>query len=314
MGLYDRDYGRNERTSWDRTENPRSVTVTLVVINVVVFLISHVTAERILDPGSGETELRSVINEWCAVDAQSLSRPWMIWQCLTYGFVHDITGYGHILFNMFGLFIFGRHIEQRLGQKEFLRFYLVAIVIGGVVGAVTSLLSATATGASLTQATSTVGASGGVLAVVILFACYYPNQELLLMFVLPIKAWVLAVLYVTVDLAGALGIINGVFPGSNTAFTVHLAGSGFGALYHFRNLNLRWIDLDAIASIPAMLRQRSRRMKLKLHDPDRKFQRDAEDADQILAKIHEFGESSLTSAERKTLERYSRRQREKRDG
>ncbi len=38
MGLYDRDYGRDERTPWDRMENRRSITITLIVINVVVFL------------------------------------------------------------------------------------------------------------------------------------------------------------------------------------------------------------------------------------------------------------------------------------
>ena len=54
-------------------------------------------------------------------------------------------------------------------------------------------------------------------------------------------------------------------------------------------------------------------MKLKLHDPEKKLEREAEEADRILAKIHRSGESSLTSSERKTLERYSRRQREKRD-
>jgi len=61
------------------------------------------------------------------------------------------------------------------------------------------------------------------------------------------------------------------------------------------------------------MQQRSRRMKLKLHDPDKKLRQEAMEADRILAKIHESGESSLTAAERRTLERYSRRQRERRD-
>jgi len=54
-------------------------------------------------------------------------------------------------------------------------------------------------------------------------------------------------------------------------------------------------------------------MSLKIHNPDKYLARDAEEADRILAKIHEEGEASLTSSERKTLERYSRLQREKRD-
>ena len=64
--------------------------------------------------------------------------------------------------------------------------------------------------------------------------------------------------------------------------------------------------------LPHRLRQRTRRAKLKLHDPEKKLHQEADEADRILAKIHAQGESSLTRPERKTLERYSRRQREKR--
>ncbi len=38
MGIYDRDYGREEPTPWDRAQNPRSITVTLIIINVAVFV------------------------------------------------------------------------------------------------------------------------------------------------------------------------------------------------------------------------------------------------------------------------------------
>ncbi len=48
----------------------------------------------------------------------------MWWQFLTYGFVHDISGITHLLFNMVGLYVFGRDVELRMGRMEFLRFYL----------------------------------------------------------------------------------------------------------------------------------------------------------------------------------------------
>lgn len=100
---------------------------------------------------------------------------------------------------------------------------------------------------------------------------------------------------------------------ANTAFTVHLAGAFFALAYFFLGWNFRQLDFLSIGELPQRLRQRSRRMRLKIHDPDRKIEREAEEADRILAKIHQHGEASLTSSERKTLERYSRRQREKRD-
>ena len=303
MGLYDRDYGRFEsETPWDRAQrSTRSITITLIVINVAVFLADIIFADM-------QDDRSSALVPWFAASSQTITHPWMIWQSLTYGFLHDLKNYQHILFNMIGLFFFGRAVEQRIGGEEFLRFYLIAIVIGGIVGAITFLAQGYGPEGTV------IGASGAVIGTTILFACYYPHTEILLMFVIPVKAWVVAVMFVVGDLVGALGIIQTFVPGAgNTAFTVHLSGAAFALLYYFRRWNLRWLDLGFFAEIPSRLQQRSRRMKLKLHDPDKKLAQEAVEADRILAKIHQSGESSLTSAERKTLERYSRRQREKRN-
>ncbi len=175
-------------------QNPRSITITLIVINVVVFFVNMIFP----DPQTKQ----SVLAGWFEVNAETIVQPWKWWQFLTYGFMHDTTGISHLLFNMFGLFVFGRVVEQRIGRMEFLRFYLVAIVIGGIVGAGSSLALALATGRPLAEMPGTIGASGAVVATVILFACYYPNQQLLLMFVLPVKAWVVAVMFVAIGLSG----------------------------------------------------------------------------------------------------------------
>lgn len=310
MGLYDRDYGRNdERSPWTQSQNPRSITVTLIIINVVVFLADMILAEPV---GMGKRE--SILVPWFAVEAQTIIHPWKWFQFLTYGFLHDINGINHVLFNMIGLFFFGRVIEQRLGRSEFLKFYLVAIFAGGVIGSASNLIAGVAAGAEINQImVSTIGASGAVVATVILFACFYPQQEILLFFVLPIKAWVLAVVFVGMDVAGAMGWMGERAVQSNTAFTVHLAGAGFALAYYLQRWSLKWLDLSFFSNLPQRLRQRSRRMKLKLHDPEKKIEQEAEEADRILAKITKSGEASLTASERKTLERYSRRQREKRN-
>ena len=305
MGLYDRDYGRNDSTPWSRVENPRSITLTLIVINVVVFFADTIFYTREVDV-FGVSRKVYFITDWLAVYGETLKQPWMWWQFLSYGFVHshDSDNIQHLLFNMFGLFVFGREIERRMGRMEFLRFYLLALVAGGIVGSVTSLIGGFPAG--------TIGASGAVVASAVLFACYFPHREILLFFVLPVKAWVLAILFIGSDLAGAFGLMPGL-GGEDTAFTVHLAGAFFSLGYYFLNWNLRWLNLGAVSDVPTRMRNRSRKMKLKLHDPEKKIEREAKDADRILAKIHEQGESSLTAAERKTLERYSRRQRERRN-
>ncbi len=305
MGLSDRDYSRPDmRTPWDRVESPRSMTIVLVVINVVVFFADMILAGR---DASGNP--RSVLFPWFAVQPETAIRPWMWWQFVSYGFLHDLSGIRHILFNMFGLFIFGRAVEQRIGGPALLRFYFVALVLGGIAASVSALVHASVAGIPIDRMPATIGASGAVVAVTILFACYFPQSEILLMFVFPVKAWVLAVLFVAYDMAGALGIAGD----ANTAFQVHLAGAAFAGLYYFRRWNLSWLDFTAVGELPQRWGQRSRRMKLKLHDPDRKLAREEADADRILAKIFEQGEQSLTAAERRTLERHSRRKRERRD-
>lgn len=301
MGLYDRDYGRDDGTPWSptTTRGPREITITLLVINVALFLADSIFYTREAD--GTRTHL---INDTFAVYGDTLMKPWKWWQFLTYGFIHDNGSPQHVLFNMIGLFVFGREVERKMGRMEFLRFYLAALAFGGLVGSLSSYLSGFPGG--------TIGASGAVIGTAVLFACYFPNREILLMFVFPIKAWVLATFFVSADLIGAFGLWGGMGT-SNTAFTVHLAGAFFALGYYFLNWNLGWMNIGGVGDLPRRMQQRSRRMKLKLHDPDKKIEREAEEADRILAKIHEQGESSLTSAERKVLERYSRRQRERRD-
>ncbi len=46
------------------------------------------------------------------------------WQYITYMFMHDTTGFGHIFFNMFALWMFGNALENIWGSKRFLFFYL----------------------------------------------------------------------------------------------------------------------------------------------------------------------------------------------
>lgn len=291
MGFNDRDYGRAERTPWDRIENPRSMIVVLIVINVVVFVGQYLFKYEDL----------------LALSPSSLTRPWLWFQTLTYGFLHNPDNILHLAFNMFLLYVFGKPIEQRLGGPEFVKAYLASIIFGGIVAMIAPWIVGAITGEPLTNAI-TLGASGGVTAVMIMFACYYPHQEILLMFVFPVKAWIVACGIVIMNLFGATGLSGGT-----TAYDVHLAGALFGFLYHRRNWDFRWLDFSGLSELPDRIRTRSRRAKLKLHDPDKKIRNEEREADRILAKIHMSGEDSLTSSERRTLEKYSRRQRQKRE-
>ena len=308
MGLYDRDYGRyDETTPWERHQRsmqPKSITIILVVVTIGVHLLDMILAKNLTDPRVGTVTISNLM-PYFGCYKETLVKPWTWYQFLSYGFLHSLDGIYHVGFNMFGLFIFGRPVEERMGRFEFLRFYLVSMFVGGVIGCLTYW----AMGAS--DLSVVVGASGSVIAVTIMFACYYPQVNILLMFVLPVKAWIVAVFFVGANLFGSLSMLSGADSGQGgTAFTVHLAGALFALGYHFQGWNLRWLDFSNYRS---RVGQSMRRTKLKIHDPDAKLEQEKQDVDQILAKIHQLGEDSLTRAERRTLERHSRRQRERRD-
>ncbi|MEM9828836.1 MAG: rhomboid family intramembrane serine protease, partial [Planctomycetota bacterium] len=239
--------------------------------------------------------------DWLAVQGTSLTQPWMIWQSLTYGFLHNIASPWHLGFNMLGLFVFGRMLERDLGRMEFLRFYLVSVIFAGVVGAITYLLSGGG---------SAIGASGGVIALTVLFAFKYPHEQILLMMIAPVPAWLLASGYVTLDVLRTFDDFMGT--GENrVAFTVHLGGAAFAALYFKLGLKLDFLAPAGLMDLPQQLRKRMRRAKLKIHDPDAKAAKIEQEADPILEKVFQHGEESLTASERKILERYSRHQQSK---
>jgi membrane associated rhomboid family serine protease len=304
MGLYERDYGRDDEMSpWDRHQRsmqPKSMTIILVVVTIAVYFADMLSAKQI-PPDLTQSQLMPWFGCW----KTTLLQPWFWHQFLTYGFLHSLENIFHVGFNMFGLFVFGRAVEERMGRFEFLRFYLVSMFVGGVIGCLTYWVMGTNQGV-------VIGASGAVIAVTILFACYYPHANILLMMVFPVKAWLVAVIFVASNLLGSLSMLSGQpqAESSGTAFTVHLAGAAFALLYYFRRWDLRLLDFSRHQE---RFGRSVRRTKLKIHDPDAKLRKEREEVDVILAKIHASGEKSLTRAERRTLERHSRRQREMRN-
>jgi membrane associated rhomboid family serine protease len=140
----------------------------------------------------------------------------MPWQLITYGFLHgDIM---HIAFNMFMLWMFGRELELILGTRRFLTYYLTCVVGAGII----QLLVAAWQGGIY----PTVGASGGVFGLLLLFGMTFPNRMILLMFPpIPMKAKYMVILFGLLELY--LGV-SGRSPG--VANFAHLGGMLFGFL------------------------------------------------------------------------------------
>lgn len=213
-----------------------------------------------------------------------------VWQLLTYMWLHGDAW--HLLFNMFGLHFLGRPVEQKLGRARFIWLYLM----GGFVGGVLWWL------ANLRGEGFVLGASGGVLAVVMAFAVLYPRAPLVL-FPIPIQIqarW-LAVFYVVFSAVLALE------QGGRIAHMAHLGGLIVGFVY-IRALGVAhepmfwWRGFRWPRSPRRGSREESRGSPV-----DDRGSASSEEVDAILDKISRDGFQSLTAREKKILEQASGR-------
>jgi membrane associated rhomboid family serine protease len=278
MGLYDRDYIRDDQQPGFFLGAQRSMVTTLILINVGVFILDALTERWLVDH--------------MALEGDLFRRPWNAWQLLTAGFLHEPGSLRHIGWNMFELWLFGRDVEAIYGRKEFLRLYLSLIVLSSLVW----VISATA----MHRLGPMYGASGAVVGVMILYVLHYPHRTFLLFFVVPVPAWLLGTVCIVQNV---LGFGTGM---GEIAYEAHLGGAAFAYLYYATGWNLgRWLPSGF------SLRAFKPRPKLRVHEPDRE-QNLTDQVDRILEKITREGEQSLTAQERHILEDASRRYQQRR--
>ena len=149
------------------------------------------------------------------------------YQLVTHMFMH--ANFQHILFNMFGLVIFGTAVEQIFGPKRFLGFYLAC----GFGALALHLISPLWTG----YASGAWGASGAVMGVSVAYAVIYPHRKLMLLFPpIPVKAWILVSFFVLLDLYSGFGTSD-----SGIAHFAHIGGAivGFVLTYFWKRKGFR---------------------------------------------------------------------------
>ena len=320
MGVYDRDYYRNDPPGGGVLGGVAPVCKWLIAINVAVFVLQLLTDNS--HAGHHNFQYDEEIREWVpqiddprmahrgATDWLMLSpsavvQRFEIWRLLTYAFCHSRDNFLHIVGNMFFLWICGSQVEPIYGQREFLRFYLTAAILSGLGFLIFELV----TGGD----SPSVGASGAVMAVAMLCAIYYPTMKIQLMLVLPIEMRWLVVFYVVADTFLTLRQLGGSAPLDQVAHSAHLAGLLYGYLY--RRFDLRYSRLLAGWNWPRM-RRMARSLTKRKPESVRLYSPPDESApttdlklrvDEILAKISAQGESSLTESEREILKEASRR-------
>lgn len=217
--------------------NIPDVTKNLLILNILFFLATLVMQ------GQGINAINLLGMHYPASES---FRPYQI---ITHFFMH--ASLGHIFFNMFGLVVFGSHLERIWGKKRF-AFYYFATAIGAAFlytatqgvevykitgelfpqieyhisnGQVSYYGSAELFKVIQIYEMPSVGASGAIYGLLLGFAMLFPNTELRLLFPpIAIKAKWLALILAGISLV--LGYQNN--PGDSIAHFAHLGGMLFG--------------------------------------------------------------------------------------
>ncbi len=289
MGIYDRDYYRRETSGslWLTGQAP--VTLSLVAINVFVFLAQIF----------GPTDLTgSTIQGLLQLQTESLLHDWQIWRLVTATFCHG--GIWHLVGNMLFLWWFGRELEMLYGSREFLIFYLVAGVFSSLAWAVVTALSAPA------RPVAMIGASGAVTAVTVLYTLHNPRHTILLYGIIPIEMRWMVLIYLGVDFYGLVGPQY-----SPIAHIAHLGGAAYAVIFKYADLRFGRLRRFSI---------RWNRPELRVHrpepepaDPTPLDEGLEHRMDEVLTKIAKDGKQSLTDQERQILDEASRRLRSRRN-
>ena len=129
--------------------SPRPMALNLIIVLGICFVIENIFLFYSRFP----------VLDYFGLSEYTLRRGW-IWQLLTYNFLHAPFGFGgffHILFNCWGIWVFGHAVEDAIGPKKFLAVFLGTGIAGGMLQALGALGLPSHFGASA------VGASAGVL-------------------------------------------------------------------------------------------------------------------------------------------------------
>jgi membrane associated rhomboid family serine protease len=257
----------------------------LIIANAVVLLLMRTI---FLSPAMADALAFS--------PATALRQPWSFF---TYMFVH--AGLLHLLGNMLMLFVFGTAVENRMGSRTFILYYLLC----GVGAAIFSLGLST-----IMPVSPFVGASGAVLGVALAFAIYWPDAELIIFPIpMPIRAKTLVTALVGLDV-----LLYFLTPGDGIAHLAHVGGVAFGYLF-FRMQGFTRRSphppprpVERVVMVQSGAAEPEHRRPVTPARTRRRVDADpvAAEVDRVLDKISEKGIASLTPAERHFLDEVSK--------
>ncbi len=232
-----------------------------------------------------------------------------IWRIFTFQFLH--ANGMHLILNMLGLFFFGRIVEEYLGSRRYLAFYLLGGVCGGLLYLALNILGIVGAMAGMPNLplalfkdiyTPLIGASAGVFAIIIGAAYLRPREQILLFFVVPVPLRWAAYGFV------AIAFFNLYAGGANAGGdAAHLGGALAGFILIRRPHVLRRFD-EAASSVVGFVRGIGAKIgigKAPKRGPGSPKRPAQNEIDRILEKVHAKGIASLTEKEQLALKRAS---------
>ncbi|PCH75174.1 MAG: rhomboid family intramembrane serine protease [Flavobacteriaceae bacterium] len=173
----------------------------LIYINVGLFLVTYLARTFMLDWFTLPTDLSAF-----------MYKPWTV---ITYAFIH--VNLFHILSNLMVLFYIGRIFLDFYSVKQFYNVFFLGVIFGGLSFLGLNYINQNS-GAALG------GASAGVLAIFVAVATKVPRYALRLRFIGSVELWVLAAVFVLLNVLQIKNIDNG-------GAIAHLGGALFGFIY-----------------------------------------------------------------------------------
>ncbi len=217
MSWQDRPYAHQDAPSSSRQPvyhgpgmEPLSVTTSLIIANAVVFYLMFFWSDR----GLAQWITRfGVMQAQAVLDGQ-------VWRLFTATYLH--ANVNHILLNMLGLYFLGPSLERRWGRRQF----FVAYTAGGIAGNL--LLTLAGLVGFIDPLTLGVGASGSVLTLLGAAAVLFPEAEIYVYFLLPVRIRTFVIAY------AAWFVFNIVNRGANYGGDLcHVAGLVVGLAWAF---------------------------------------------------------------------------------
>lgn len=274
----------------------------LMVINVSIFLVliifQFILTISGLQPGESSSMFHSVVN-WIAIPLDLRELLFKPWTFFTYMFVH--YNLWHIFGNMLMLLVFGKIFQDYASSKRVWAVYVYGGLIGAALAIATYYLIPTFQ--QHAPADFMVGASAGVMAIVLAAATLVPDYALHLIILGPVKLKFIALFVVVMDLIGITYFANA---GGHIS---HLGGALFGYIFVMQmkkgtDLSLGFNNL--IFRLKQLFRRRSKIKvvhKRSVSDEEYNLKRKIrqEEIDEILDKISSSGYESLTKKEKEIL-------------